>query len=212
MSKQTIVTITGPTCSGKSTLLNYLCRNEFGKPISTTTRSPRVGEAHGREYFFITPEKSIQMELDNEFAEFVVFNGIRYGIPNSEIMQKLNEYEYVAVVVEPIGVKQYKEFAEKYGYRHVSVFINTSKAIRQDRFSTRFLDDIIIPLDNGDDKKAKRIIGDYLHRHQVMVNDEQNWENMYEWDVVVKGDELSVEEMAFQIREELRLGANKEAK
>lgn len=52
--------ITGCSGVGKGTLINMLIdRNPqlFELSISYTTRRPRQGEVHGREYYFVTKEE-----------------------------------------------------------------------------------------------------------------------------------------------------------
>jgi guanylate kinase len=50
--------VAAPSGAGKSTLVNALLAQEptIKLSISTTTRPPRPGEEHGREYFFTTAE------------------------------------------------------------------------------------------------------------------------------------------------------------
>ncbi len=54
-----IFVITAPSGTGKTTLLKQLMAEEPGLrfSISYTTRAPRPGEVHGRDYFFVTPEE-----------------------------------------------------------------------------------------------------------------------------------------------------------
>lgn len=56
--KPVIIAIVGGSGTGKTFLANYLSR-QLGIPqiISYTTRPPREGERHGRDYFFITPHE-----------------------------------------------------------------------------------------------------------------------------------------------------------
>ena len=92
MEKQSVlVTLTAPTCAGKSYLLNYI-RNDRKLPclVSTTTRPARAGEVEGVDYFFISEEESKSIEADDDFAELAVYNGIRYGVTKAEFKSKLN--------------------------------------------------------------------------------------------------------------------------
>ena len=54
----------GPSGVGKSTLINTLTAkypNKFGFSVSYTTRAPREGEVHGKNYFYITKEEFKEM-------------------------------------------------------------------------------------------------------------------------------------------------------
>ena len=52
--RPTLITLTAPTCSGKSYLVDILHREHgLQKILSTTTRDPRQGEIQGIDYDFI---------------------------------------------------------------------------------------------------------------------------------------------------------------
>jgi guanylate kinase len=52
----TLITLTGPSCAGKTTLEDRLIKAGFDRVISNTTRAPRRGEIDGVHYHFRTPE------------------------------------------------------------------------------------------------------------------------------------------------------------
>ena len=63
--------ISAPSGTGKTTLCKQLAANISGlwHSVSYTTRKPRTGEEHGREYFF-TDEATFQAMIDrHEFVE-----------------------------------------------------------------------------------------------------------------------------------------------
>ena len=67
MNKGTLYVFTGPSGAGKGTLMKALLKQyqeQYALSISATTRKPREGEEHGREYFFLTVE-----EFQNMIAE-----------------------------------------------------------------------------------------------------------------------------------------------
>lgn len=56
--KPFIVTITGPSCAGKTTLADQLVKeHDFVRLITTTTRPSRVGERLGVDYHFVTHDE-----------------------------------------------------------------------------------------------------------------------------------------------------------
>ena len=57
-NKGKLYVISGPSGTGKGTICTEILKeigNEFS--VSMTTRSPRPGEVHGKDYFFVTKEE-----------------------------------------------------------------------------------------------------------------------------------------------------------
>ena len=65
--------------SGKDFLRNKLTEKGFKPSISITTRPPRDGEVNGKDYIFLSDEKVAEMIANDEFYEYVTFNGWIYG-------------------------------------------------------------------------------------------------------------------------------------
>jgi guanylate kinase len=53
--------------------------------VSATTRRPRPGEEHGRDYWFLTPEEFEERLQNGDFLEHAEYAGHRYGTLRSEI-------------------------------------------------------------------------------------------------------------------------------
>jgi guanylate kinase len=53
--------------------------------VSATTRPPRAGEEHGRDYWFLDPEEFERRVDAAEFVEHAVYAGNRYGTLRSEL-------------------------------------------------------------------------------------------------------------------------------
>ncbi len=108
-----IITITGPSGVGKSTISKKLAeKTSYKETISCTTRSKRDGEVDGVDYYFITREKFLQHIDDNEFIEYAEFNNNLYGT----LIKELN-HENVIAVLETEGVRQLKQ-----NIKHDTVF------------------------------------------------------------------------------------------
>ena len=83
-----MIVVTGPSGAGKGTLIRQLLLRipELAVAISATTRSRRVGEEHGREYWFLEEVEFAQRVACGEFLEHVTYvSGHRYGTLRSEI-------------------------------------------------------------------------------------------------------------------------------
>ena len=77
--------------------------------ISATTRSPRIGEKHGENYYFISDEKFKDMIDKKEFLEWAQFAGNYYGTPLSTVNEKIEKGFIVLLEIEVEGAKQIKE-------------------------------------------------------------------------------------------------------
>jgi guanylate kinase len=135
----TILTITGPSCSGKSTLEKMLCEMPgFKRATSTTTREPRAGEVDGREYFFIERNKFMDMLNAGEFIENVSFSGNSYGLTVAELSEADARGCILVVVCEPIGARQIMYISREEGWNHIGVFIDADPVTIYQRMLQRF--------------------------------------------------------------------------
>src|SRR6266545_2461147 len=75
------VVLAGPSGSGKSTIARRLVSDfsDLTLSISYTTRAPRPGEQHGREYYFTDRDHFGQMVSRGEFLEWAHVHGNLYG-------------------------------------------------------------------------------------------------------------------------------------
>ena len=105
-----LVVMSGPGGVGKSTISAAL-RNHpaFWLSISATTRSPRDGEVHGRDYLFIDDNEFDAMIANDEFLEWAEFAGNRYGTPLKAVNAALNAGKNVLLEIEIAGARQVKE-------------------------------------------------------------------------------------------------------
>lgn len=102
----------GPSGAGKSTLMKKLFDDfgsYFGFSVSHTTRSPRVGEEHGKHYFFVTLEE-MQKAIDNkEFIEHANYSGNLYGTSRKAVNDVLSNGKICILDIDLQGVQQVKE-------------------------------------------------------------------------------------------------------
>ena len=106
MSK--VFVITGPSGVGKGTLIFRLLERvpDLELSVSATTREPREGEVHGRDYHFLTPEEFDQRIKAEDFLEFATYSGHRYGTLRSEVRDRLEAGCSVVLEIEVQGARQ----------------------------------------------------------------------------------------------------------
>jgi guanylate kinase len=121
--RQRIIIITAPSGSGKSTIVRHLLQTlpELRFSVSACTRSPRQGEIHGRDYFFISVEEFQQKISEEAFAEYeMVYAGKYYGTLKSELQKIWRSGGYPLADIDVQGALRLKNyFADK----ALSIFI-----------------------------------------------------------------------------------------
>ncbi len=108
-NKGKLFVISGPSGTGKGTICARLLedkRNEFS--VSMTTRAPREGEEHGREYYFVTREEFLaNVEKDNFLEHAEVFDNY-YGTPKDMVIKRLEKGRNVILDIDVQGGLQVK--------------------------------------------------------------------------------------------------------
>lgn len=105
-----LVIISGPSGSGKGTVVKRLDpKNGYALSISVTTRKPREGEVHGRDYFFTTEAGFHKMREENALLEHAVYVGNYYGTPRKYVEEQIEKSKVVVLEIEVYGALQVKE-------------------------------------------------------------------------------------------------------
>ncbi|KAL5520014.1 hypothetical protein ACEPAG_1674 [Sanghuangporus baumii] len=103
--------ISGPSGTGKSTLLNRLFQeypSKFGFSVSHTTRQPRAGEEDGKAYHFVDKEAFLKLRDENGFIETAEFAGNYYGTSKLAVKNVHDEGRRCILDIESQGVRQVK--------------------------------------------------------------------------------------------------------
>lgn len=104
-----LVVLAGPSAVGKSTVVHRL-REEVPNlyfSVSMTTRAPRPGEVHGRDYYFVTPEE-FQGNIDRgQMLEWADIHGglQRSGTPAKPVDEALAAGRPVLLEVDLEGAR-----------------------------------------------------------------------------------------------------------
>lgn len=103
-----LIVISGPSGAGKSTVVSKAVakRGDICFSTSVTTRDPRPGEVHGREYFFIDRERFHQMAEDGELLEYAEYVSNCYGTPRAFVEEQLDKGMNVLLDIEVQGARQ----------------------------------------------------------------------------------------------------------
>ncbi len=111
LRKGTLLVLSGPSGSGKGTLVKEYTNkhNDVFVSVSATTRKPREGEEHGVNYFFLTVEEFKAKIEEQGFLEHAQFCENYYGTPRESVEKKLNEGMDVILEIDVQGALQVKK-------------------------------------------------------------------------------------------------------
>ena len=106
-----LIVISGPSGVGKGTIMKEMLQKESSLrlSVSATTRDPRPGETHGKEYFFVSREEFKEMINNNKFLEFAQYADNFYGTPKDAVEEMLNQGLNVILEIEVQGGLQVLE-------------------------------------------------------------------------------------------------------
>lgn len=122
MDQAKLIIFSAPSGAGKSSLIRKLI--ELGEKsielsVSATTRLPREGEVHGKDYFFISDDEFNQMRENDAFLESAIVHGFQYATLRSFVEEKINSGISIILDIDVQGFIQIKNSSIK----HTSIFI-----------------------------------------------------------------------------------------
>lgn len=120
-----IIILSAPSGTGKSSIIKHLMATrpdlDLQFSISATSRKPREGEQHGREYYFLSEEEFRQKAQAGEFVEWEeVYEGTFYGTLLSEVERKVEEGHTVIMDIDVMGSLNVKR---RFGEKALALFI-----------------------------------------------------------------------------------------
>ncbi|MEW8955299.1 guanylate kinase [Clostridium sp.] len=108
--KGILIVISGPSGAGKGTICKELLnRHDFYLSVSATTRSPRIGEVEGENYYFKTREEFLEKIEEGDFLEYAEVYGNLYGTPKSKVQEMIDEGKDVILEIDIQGALKVKE-------------------------------------------------------------------------------------------------------
>jgi len=136
-----LITITGPSTSGKSTLATLLKEDGFSEVVSTTTRPQRTGEIEGVSYYFTDENNFTNQLAEQELVEHVKVGKYFYGVSKKAISDVLDKGIPAVLVIEPNGANRVAEYCKEQGIILHKVFVNNDMNVLIERLQKRFHED-----------------------------------------------------------------------
>lgn len=111
MRQGCLIVVSGPSGTGKGTVCSALlsAHPEIAYSISATTRSPREGERHGVNYYFLTKPVFETMISEGELLEWATVYGNYYGTPLQPIKEKLAAGQDILLEIDTQGALKVQE-------------------------------------------------------------------------------------------------------
>lgn len=124
-SRGVLLVLTGPSGSGKDTVISALSQSnpEFLKIITTTSRKMRDGEKESEPYHFISRDEFEKLIAEDAFFEWVEFRGELYGTQNKTLTEAFESGKDVIWKIEAKGIKNTKEKIKRMMPRSVFVYL-----------------------------------------------------------------------------------------
>lgn len=108
--KGILITVSGPSGSGKGTVLSELIkkRDDVKISVSMTTRKKRNGEIDGSSYYFVDREYFEKKINSNGMLEYAEYAGNYYGTPKEPVDEMLNAGKAVILEIDVQGADKIK--------------------------------------------------------------------------------------------------------
>ena len=122
LNSSKLIIFAAPSGAGKSSLIKKIIeisKEKLELSVSATTRAPRKGEIHGKDYFFISDNEFNELKDKDAFIECANVHGNQYGTLKSFVHEKMEEGISVILDIDVQGFAQIRETIEDM----VSIFI-----------------------------------------------------------------------------------------
>jgi len=114
MNKGLLFVVSGPSGAGKGTICRELLNQiDVDLSISMTTRSPRPGEVHGKNYYFVSQEEFLRTRDEGGLLEHAFVYGNYYGTPRQMVLDKLESGRDVVLEIDIQGALKIRESYSK---------------------------------------------------------------------------------------------------
>ncbi len=165
-----MLVLSSPSGAGKTSICKEILKRikELKLSISYTTRPKRKSEVDGRDYFFISKKKFMELQTKDFFIENAKVFDHLYGTPKNFVEENLIKGVDVLFDIDWQGAQKLSNFSKT---DIVSVFIlPPSNSILKERLKKRNEDSLDIV--NKRMSKAKSEISHWIEYDYVLINED----------------------------------------
>ena len=140
MDNGILIILSGPSGSGKDTVLNKLVENreDIKISVSMTTRDKRQGEIDGVHYYFADRKYFEKNISENKMLEYAEYAGNYYGTPKGPVDEMLSNDKAVILKIEVQGAEKIRSIYSDV----ISIFLMPpSMRVLEDRLRSRQTED-----------------------------------------------------------------------
>ncbi len=100
-----LLVLSAPSGGGKTTACGLLLKRLpwLSRCVTATTRPPRPGERHGRDYWFLNEAEFRARVAEGGFFEYAQVHGHYYGTPAREVREALRKGRSLVLVLDVQG-------------------------------------------------------------------------------------------------------------
>ena len=139
MAKGKLLVISGPSGSGKDTILAMFCQKhpDWESPLSTTTRQPRPGEVNGEDMNFVSRDEFQEMAREGKFLEYFEVADNLYGTLREPVESLLHSDKNVVLRKDVQGALEIKKLMPE---ATIAIIVPDSEVALEERLRTRASD------------------------------------------------------------------------
>lgn len=140
MNNGILIILSGPSGSGKDTVLNELVKNreDIKISVSMTTREKRQGEIDGYHYYFVDRDYFERKISEDKMLEYAEYADNYYGTPKAPVDEMLSNGKAVILKIEVQGAEKIRKLYSDV----ISIFLMPpSMRVLEDRLRARNTED-----------------------------------------------------------------------
>lgn len=143
INKPILLIISGPTCSGKDTVMRELLKRNknMQRLVTTNSRAKRPEETEGVDYHFVSRQEFERLIGEDAFYEWVEYRGEYRGGQKKHVLEALKSGKDVIWRIDVRGVKNIYYKVKKEIPNSAFIFLAESMPILEKRIIKRHTED-----------------------------------------------------------------------